>query len=395
MNIMSVQWTSRMVAPFMAISVVVVATLVFADHYIHREPSRDSAAVTAAPADSKPATGGRDQDPAGLAAAQAEASRLAAVLGTPPPPDRSNGAPEFDVATIEPTGEAVIAGRAAPGATVELLRNGEPHDRAVADQAGQFVMIPPRLPPGTYGLTLRIRQPDGKETTSKQSVAVAVEATISRQPAVALVKPDQPSVLPSRPPASASDASRAVVEAVRIEPGGKLVVDGRVSPGAAARLYLNDSFVATATADDDGRLAVTINQGIASGNYRVRLDVVESNTGKVSARAEVPFNVPDKVMTSSVAAQTTTSGSTNIAAARPPQLAAAMATVLPSERSPSAVVVPKIATMTVARGDSLWRMSQRVLGAGPRYTVIYRANRDHIRNANLIYPGQIFVLPAR
>src|SRR5207245_10355764 len=78
-------------------------------------------------------------------------------------------------ARIEPTGEAVIAGRAAPGATVELLRNGELHDRAVADQSGQFAMVPPRLPPGTYGLTLRSRLPDGKQVTSKQSVAEANE----------------------------------------------------------------------------------------------------------------------------------------------------------------------------------------------------------------------------
>ena len=36
-------------------------------------------------------------------------------------------------------------------------------------------MVPPRLPPGTYDLTLRARQPDGKQATSKQSVAVALE----------------------------------------------------------------------------------------------------------------------------------------------------------------------------------------------------------------------------
>ncbi len=70
--------------------------------------------------------------------------------------------PTFDVARIEPSGEAVIAGRAAPGATVELLRNGEVHDRAVADKSGQFVMVvPPKLPPGTYDLTLRSKAPDG------------------------------------------------------------------------------------------------------------------------------------------------------------------------------------------------------------------------------------------
>jgi nucleoid-associated protein YgaU len=28
-----------------------------------------------------------------------------------------------------------------------------------------------------------------------------------------------------------------------------------------------------------------------------------------------------------------------------------------------------------------------------RYTIIYEANRDQIRNPRLIYPGQVFVVP--
>ena len=35
------------------------------------------------------------------------------------------------------------------------------------------------------------------------------------------------------------------------------------------------------------------------------------------------------------------------------------------------------------------------LGNGMRYAVIYNANRDHIRNPDLIYPGQVFVLPTQ
>jgi hypothetical protein len=46
--------------------------------------------------------------------------------------------PAFDVALIGPTGDAVIAGTAAPGAAVELLRNGESYDRAIADQFGRL-----------------------------------------------------------------------------------------------------------------------------------------------------------------------------------------------------------------------------------------------------------------
>jgi len=63
--------------------------------------------------------------------------------------------------------------------------------------------------------------------------------------------------------------------------------------------------------------------------------------------------------------------------------------------SPSKVIVPKIVTTAVARGDSLWRISRDTYGAGERYRVIYGANRNQIHNPNLIYPGQIFVLPAK
>ena len=85
--------------------------------------------------------------------------------------------PAFDVARVnEDGGEAVIAGRAAPGATVELLRDGQVHDSAVADAAGQFVMTPPPLPPGKHELTLRAKAPDGTVVQSNNGVSVAVNA---------------------------------------------------------------------------------------------------------------------------------------------------------------------------------------------------------------------------
>ncbi len=44
-------------------------------------------------------------------------------------------------------------------------------------------------------------------------------------------------------------------------------------------------------------------------------------------------------------------------------------------------------------GNNLWRIARRTYGYGIRYTVIYQANREQIRDPDLIYPGQIFVLP--
>jgi nucleoid-associated protein YgaU len=384
---------SRMVVPSMALVAACSMALVFAIQHVRRERPVDIKAATDVAAVSKTASDARDQGPAPLAAAQAKANAVAAALaGSPLPPDSDDGVPAFDIARIEPTGEAVIAGRATPGATVELLRNGELHDRAVADQSGQFVMVAPRLPPGTYDLTLRAKQPDGKQTTSKQSVAVALEPIPNDRPIVALMTPDKPTVVLSQPAAQKPMAAAVIVETVETEPDGKLHVSGQASPGAAVRLYLNDSFVASVTAGADGRFAVTINKGVAPGSYRVRLDEVGSNSGAVRARAEVPFNVPDTVVTASVPAQATASKRPDIvAAAKPPQLAA----VLPDGGSPSIVAVPKIVTTTVSRGDSLWRLSRGAYGAGTRYAVIYKANREQIRNPNLIYPGQIFVLPTQ
>ncbi len=166
--------------------------LVFAIQDFRGEPPVDTKAATAAPTVSKPASGVLDQGPDALAAAQTKANAMAGALAVPP--DSDDGVPTFDVARIEPTGEAVIAGRATPGATVELLRNGELHDRAVADQSGEFVMVPPRLPPGTYDLTLRSKQPEGNQAISEQSVTVVFEPIPTDQPAVALMTPSKPTV---------------------------------------------------------------------------------------------------------------------------------------------------------------------------------------------------------
>jgi nucleoid-associated protein YgaU len=379
---------SRIVLPLVA--VVAAGGAVFAIQYARREPPADTIAATTAPATSKPAP---DTQVAALAKVKSEANAVVDALAgsPPPPPENSDGVPTFDIARIEPTGEAVIAGRAAPGATVELLRDGEVHDRAVADKFGQFVMVPPKLPPGTYDLTLRSKQPDGTVATSKQRVTAALEPRSTERPVVALVTPNKPTVVLSQPGAPKPGTGAVVVETVEIEPGGKFHVSGQARPGAALRLYLNDSFVTSVTAGADGRFAVTINEGVAPGSYRVRLDEA-SSSGTVRARAEVPFNVPE----TTASAQAATSKRTDSAAPQQPQLAAAGATVLPDSGSPSStVVVPKITTTTVSRGDSLWRLSQVSYGEGTRYAVIYKANRGQIRNPNLIYPGQVFVVPAQ
>ncbi|PPQ17046.1 peptidoglycan-binding protein LysM [Bradyrhizobium sp. AC87j1] len=113
---------------------------------------------------------------AGLAETQKQVTAaLADLAPVKPPPAVADTGPRFDVARVDDHGEAaVIAGQAAPGAKVELLRDGKPLDTVVADASGQFVMTPPQLPAGSYELTLRARAPDGTVTQSSRTMPVTI-----------------------------------------------------------------------------------------------------------------------------------------------------------------------------------------------------------------------------
>ncbi|MFQ5906581.1 MAG: LysM peptidoglycan-binding domain-containing protein [bacterium] len=49
---------------------------------------------------------------------------------------------------------------------------------------------------------------------------------------------------------------------------------------------------------------------------------------------------------------------------------------------------------TVVKGESLWKIAKQVYKSPLLWRKIYEANRDKIKNPNLIYPGQDLVIPA-
>jgi nucleoid-associated protein YgaU len=208
------------------LSVALVATsgaaLLFATTHLKHEDAAATAAAIA-PGLSMPESGARDEGSPALSRTEVEAAAAAAgaaaagLAETPSPrkaiPDAS--LPEFDIVRIERNGDAVVAGRAAPGATVNLLRNGERVDRATAGASGEFVMIPPRLPPGDGQLTLSAELPDGTIAVSEHSVAIALDAP---KVDTAQSRAEQPSALaaattPSAPAAATAPPAPAAASA--------------------------------------------------------------------------------------------------------------------------------------------------------------------------------------
>jgi nucleoid-associated protein YgaU len=365
-----------------------------------------------------------------------QAAKPAAPSEAPPAQSKDSPlAPSFDLVRVEPDGESVIAGRAAPGATIELLRGDQVHARAAADASGLFAIVPPPLPPGSHQVALQSIAPDGTRQRSAQSVTVVITDAKTR-PLVTLTAPDMPTVVlsnpepptkvaeepkpetkaaeakpaepqpaqpgpqqqagvvppvPSPPAPPGQTAARAEIKIVTVEAEeGKLFVSGLSSPGATVRLYLNESLIAPGGAGGDGKVSFSIASGVKPGDYRIRLDDVDPVSGQVRSRAEVGFNVP--VQVASVRPQAPASPQGANPSAQPSR---EVASALPEGQMASAgtIVIPNINTAIVSRGDNLWRISQRVYGKGLRYTVIYGANQEQIRNPDLIYPGQVFVLP--
>src|SRR5262245_55542544 len=57
--------------------------------------------------------------------------------------------PTFDVVRINPQGDAVMAGRAAPNTQVQILDGGKPIGTVTSDARGEWVFVPTDpLPPG-------------------------------------------------------------------------------------------------------------------------------------------------------------------------------------------------------------------------------------------------------
>ncbi|WP_448203252.1 LysM peptidoglycan-binding domain-containing protein [Azospirillum sp. sgz302134] len=283
--------------------------------------------------------------------------------------------PRFDILRVAPDGAAVMAGRATPGASVTVRDGERPLGSVTADGRGEWVLLPDQpLSPGTRELNLSEQAAGAAEPTPSERVVVVMVpepapspgGASSNQPSgpLAVAVPREgvgPSTVLQAPKGAPAPATRGVaappppggvsVESMDYDAAGHVAMGGRAQPGSAVQLYLDNLLVGSAHTDPDGHWRLSPERAITPGVYTMRADQV-TDSGKVTARVELPVQV------SEVPAN------------------------LPEGRS-----------MVVQPGNSLWRIARATYGNGVQYTLIYEANRNQIRDPDLIYPGQIFALP--
>jgi len=321
--------------------------------------------------------------------------------------------PSFDEVRRDPDGMTVVAGRAAPGSQVMVISNGVEIASTKADNAGKFAALA-ILPPDGKGQVLSLEAlGDGALAVSQEEVILAPlksasvdapTAEIEPEPVVAKqTEPPSPTDEPAQmaqsqaadpapappapaPPAPAAPATepaqqmallKSTPEGVELlaspspEVTGNIALDtitysetgdvrlaGRAQiDGASVQVYLDNRSVGKLIVDDQGRWLGDIDD-IDTGIYTLRVDEL-NEAGNVISRVETPF----KRESPDVLARATENYDGPISA------------------------------VTVQEGATLWAIARERYGDPMLYLRVVEANRDSIRDPDLIYPGQVFSLP--
>lgn len=287
-------------------------------------------------------------------------------------------APSFDVVRVEKTGETVIAGRAAPDSDVNVTtQDGTSLGRTKADASGAWAIVPEQpLSPGSHEIGVESQNAEGAGALSEEVVVVVVPERKTAAPkaaepksagasdaatppaggeqVLAVLTPRQgggSKVLPQEPEDGIVHGD-LVLDSVDYNEDGMAVVGGRAAPGSRVVIYLDNRLLGDSVAGVDGRWSYAPKDPVAEGLHQLRVDQVDGS-GKVIARVETPFS---------------------------------REAVRAASADEEFVIVQP--------GNSLWRIARRTYGHGLQYSVIYQANKDQIRDPDLIYPGQVFELPA-
>lgn len=197
-----------------------------------------------------------------------------------------------------------------------------------------------------------------EETTdvSTGTTEATEEAATPTAPAVLLVGDDGVQVMQAATPEVLAELS---IAAITYSEDGSVFLTG-FSPAGFLRVYVNNQQVVVLEVPEPGEWKAELID-VAPGVYTLRVDQIDEN-GDVVQRVETPFKREE-----------------------PAKVVEAVQTQARKPLTSQSVVQP---------GSTLWAISREAYGSGILYVRIFEANKGQIRNPHLIYPGQIFELPA-
>ncbi|WP_154445432.1 LysM peptidoglycan-binding domain-containing protein [Halovulum marinum] len=270
------------------------------------------------------------------------------------PPEKVSAAPpapSFDLIRIDAGGGGVVAGRAQPGAVVQVMAGDLTLATVEASARGEFVAFV-QTPDSDEGQVLSLIARTGQAAAEgTEDVLVLPSAAPDADPAPPTVVRAGEEAVRVVQPSALGKVDGVTLDAISYDEAGEVRLSGRAPGAQPIRIYLDGAAVGTARSSDAGVWDARV-EGIDAGRYVLRVDALTADGG-VASRAESPFQ----------------------------------------RVYPSAQQRANPGQVTVQPGNNLWLLARARYGQGILYTQIFAANRDAIRDPDLIYPGQIFALP--
>lgn len=415
------------------------------------EPSAASAEAESVVSETKGAATATDASNTTAPAADTGTSDPSADEGAEAPAAEDTAAAEpavlplIDTWRVAGDGAAVVSGSATPGSTVEVMVDGAVVASGAASGSGEFALLftldPNPKPslmwlmmtsPGEAGVASQemvalgpIEGPklaEATEPAATDAAAAPTEEVAAAEPAEApsaLLLSEEGAVVLQDPKAEEAEMMASVmIDTIAYTPDGEVQVGGRAAPGAALRLYLDNAEKLTLEVPEGG-LWVTTLPDIEPGIYTLRVDQLDP-TGAVTSRFETPFKretLADLAAASGAEPEPAVAEAATVpeptaepAEAAAPEEGQAVAESEPAEVAPEPTetaevapepeatvaevpVAPTPVSVTVQPGFTLWGIAQERYGDGVLYVQVFEANRDKIKDPDLIYPGQVFSIP--
>lgn len=312
---------------------------------------------------------------------------------TTAPASTSSETPAIRVMAVEFEGSKIfVAGSAPAGANVRVLVDDKQIGSAKAEASGSFVIEGDvALSVGNHIVTAEALDSSGNVTVRVRVPFARPEmdqATVAMQQAPA--QPSAPSEQSSQQnPAVTSD--RTAFEALRLDVTkafgilSGLYKDGK-TPSLDEVAAAKSATVIALRSLAEFRTAITTDQSFTNfvadiaAKARALLSSVDGLPNDVAAIGKQIAALADRFAELNAPLPSAPAPAANETASGPKTFEQA-----PLAHSEGAVII--------RRGDTLWQISRRVYGQGVRYTTIYLANQDQIKNPDLIEPGQIFGVP--
>ena len=255
--------------------------------------------------------------------------------------------PAFDLVRVDEDGSAIIAGSAKPNSEVRLLVDGKELETTETDASGAFAILT-TIPSGEKPLELQLEDVNDSNIKSADTVLIIPNKEAEGSGPKIIIAESDGKIIVQEQNDIAPKIQPLSLDTINYAASGDVILAGRASSEQIVRVYVDNKPVVLGEVTD-GKWNFEI-PNIEEGIYTLRVDAI-NNEGKVVDRVESPFQRVIREMEDGQA--------------------------------------------TIQPGFTLWKLAELKYGFGMRYVQIFEANRDSIKDPDLIYPGQVFQIPEK